>query len=57
MDRVAHDNVHCNVLKVSYSPQSLPDTQELINQIQTRNTQRKAIRWGIILHNEDKLIG
>ncbi len=37
--------------------QFLADTYELINQIQTRYTQRSAIRWGITLSGEDKLIG
>jgi len=40
-----------------YPHQSLDDTHELITQIQARYTQRKAIRWGITLHSEDKLIG
>jgi len=37
--------------------QSLDNTHELIQQIQARYDQRKAIRWGITLQSEDRLIG
>ena len=37
--------------------QSLDDTRELIRQIQARYAQREALRWGITLQGEDRLIG
>ncbi|MFL5694803.1 MAG: GNAT family N-acetyltransferase [Ktedonobacteraceae bacterium] len=37
--------------------QSLDDTQELIRQIQARYARREALRWGITLQGEDRLIG
>ena len=37
--------------------QSLDDTQELIRQIQARYVRREALRWGITLQSEDRLIG
>lgn len=37
--------------------QSLDDTHELIRQIQIRYAQREAIRWGITLKGEDRVIG
>jgi len=37
--------------------QSLDDTQTLIEQIQTRYARREAIRWGITLQGEKRLIG
>ena len=36
---------------------SLGDTQELIRQIQARYARREALRWGITLHGEDRVIG
>jgi [ribosomal protein S5]-alanine N-acetyltransferase len=36
---------------------SLDQAQELIGQIQARYAKREAIRWGITLPGEDKLIG
>src|SRR5438309_3388200 len=36
---------------------SLGDTQELIRQIQARYARREALRWGITLQGEDRLIG
>ncbi len=36
---------------------SLDDTQKLIGQIHTRYARREAIRWGITLQSEDRLIG
>ena len=37
--------------------QSLDDTRKLIGQIQARYARREAIRWGITLQGEDRLIG
>jgi ribosomal-protein-alanine N-acetyltransferase len=37
--------------------QSLGETQKLIERIQTDYACREAIRWGITLHDEDRLIG
>ena len=37
--------------------QSLDGTRELIRQIQARYAQREALRWGIALPGEDRLIG
>ncbi len=37
--------------------QSLADTQELIRQIQAHYARREALRWGITLQGEDRLIG
>ncbi|MFL5628789.1 MAG: GNAT family N-acetyltransferase [Ktedonobacteraceae bacterium] len=37
--------------------QSLDDTRELIQQIQARYEQREAIRWGITLKGEERVIG
>ncbi|HEV7236702.1 MAG TPA: GNAT family N-acetyltransferase [Ktedonobacteraceae bacterium] len=37
--------------------QSLDDTQTLIEQIQTRYVRREAIRWGITLQGEKRLVG
>jgi ribosomal-protein-alanine N-acetyltransferase len=37
--------------------QSLDETQELIRQIQIRYARRKALRWGITLQDNDRLIG
>ena len=37
--------------------QSLDDTRELIRQIQARYAQQEALRWGITLPGEDRLIG
>lgn len=37
--------------------QSLDDTQKLIELIQTRYVRREAIRWGITLQGEERLIG
>ena len=36
---------------------SLGDTQELIRQIQARYARREALRWGITLQGEDRVIG
>ncbi len=36
---------------------SLDDTQELIRQIQARYARREALRWGITLQGEDRMIG
>jgi [ribosomal protein S5]-alanine N-acetyltransferase len=36
---------------------SLAETRELIRQIQARYTLREAIRWGITLKGEDRVIG
>jgi ribosomal-protein-alanine N-acetyltransferase len=36
---------------------SLDDTHGLISQIQTRYAKREAIRWGITLKDDDRLIG
>ena len=36
---------------------SLDDTQELIRQIQARYARREALRWGITLQGEDRVIG
>jgi [ribosomal protein S5]-alanine N-acetyltransferase len=37
--------------------QSLDDTQELIRQTQARYARREALRWGLALQGEDRLIG
>jgi [ribosomal protein S5]-alanine N-acetyltransferase len=37
--------------------QTLADTQALIAKIQTRYDQRAALRWGITLKGEDRLLG
>lgn len=37
--------------------QSLDNTKELINQIQARYDRKEALRWGITLKKEDRLIG
>ena len=37
--------------------QSLDETKELINQIEERYTSKKALRWGVTLMGEDRLIG
>ena len=37
--------------------QSLADTQNLIGHIQTHYAQREAIRWGITLQGEERLLG
>lgn len=36
---------------------TLADTHELIEQVQARYARREAIRWGITLQGEDRLIG
>jgi ribosomal-protein-alanine N-acetyltransferase len=36
---------------------SISETYELINQIQVRYERREAIRWGITLHGEDRVVG
>src|SRR5215471_15092974 len=36
---------------------SLGDTQALIEQIQARYARREAIRWGLTLKGEDRVIG
>jgi len=37
--------------------QSLDETRELIRQIEGRYTRKEALRWGITLQGEDRLIG
>ena len=37
--------------------QSLDDTKELIKQIEARYARKEALRWGITLHGQGRLIG